>query len=610
MLIKKLLVLMEKWGLVLLVLCLVAAFTLAVWEGVQPRDGKDTLTLWASIMETLTSDSDSAKGWAKVMHLMFNATLAWAGVRVYMATAGLKWDNFAARYLARSHVIIIAGKTAESPSAHAAKKARHSAGLEVDKSALAVELALSMAPKHPVVLNLKSVDESNRTRLWEAGVTLLAEDLAMADVLKATGAHRASMLIAMRDHYGDNITLTRAAFSQALNNNDLECKCLIEPLSVKRIFKLQDYFEQHSLPRIRIFNEAELIARRILQNYPPDLPVALSDEAGVHLVLVGLGSVGQSILLQLARLGHYRSGKKPKVTIIDRNVKQQWREMAEAYPPLVTLLHVETQELKIEEVSESDVDRWLFDERPVTMAYVCTKDEIANLRFARLLVNRIQARDSEANLMTPKVVALDPPGGCVLSDYSVHGQHNGCFHVFSLVQADSEKQDAPDMERGSLISEVDDTRARQFHEGYCAKDLLECEKKPGAQPAPFNRPWAELPETARDANRITADHFEVKMRALGLRIVSKDEQVDPVVLTSDQLELLARMEHDRWWADRMLDGWTFHAVRDNQRKFHPNLVPYDELTEPIKQLDRDSVLQMVEILDGEGYVMTNSMSEI
>ena len=109
MLIKKLLVLMEKWGLVLLVLCLHVAFMLAVGEGMRPLAGKDALTLWDSLLETLTSDSDSAEGWAKIMHLMVNATLAWAGVRVYMTTAGLKWDNFAARFLARSHVIIIAG---------------------------------------------------------------------------------------------------------------------------------------------------------------------------------------------------------------------------------------------------------------------------------------------------------------------------------------------------------------------------------------------------------------------------------------------------------------------------------------------------------------------
>lgn len=268
-------------------------------------------------------------------------------------------------------------------------------------------------------------------------------------------------------------------------------------------------------------------------------------------------------------------------------------------------MNVETQELKIEEVSEDDVDRWLLDEIPVTMVYVCTKDEIANLRFARLLVNRVQQYHSGQNLLIPKIVALDPPGGCILSDYSEHGQHNGYFHVFSMVQPSSQKQADGDIERGSLIFEVDDTRARQFHEDYCAKDTVKCEENPGSQRAPLNMPWTELPESARNANRITADHFDVKMRALGYCVVSKKEQANSVALEPGQLELLARMEHDRWGADKVLDGWTFNAERDNKRKFHPNLVPYEELTEPIKQLDRNSVLQMIEILDNEGYVISN-----
>ena len=91
--IKKLIVFIEKWGMVLLVLGLFSVFGLAVHEGMKPKEGADAISVWTSIVNTLTSDSEQAEGWTKVMHLLFNATLAWAGVRVYMATAGLKWDN-------------------------------------------------------------------------------------------------------------------------------------------------------------------------------------------------------------------------------------------------------------------------------------------------------------------------------------------------------------------------------------------------------------------------------------------------------------------------------------------------------------------------------------
>lgn len=603
---KRLLVFFEKWGLLLLVICTGLFFGLAVIEEVGPKPGEDAVSLWMAVLNTATSDSDSSKDWAKSMHLLVNMSLAWAAIRVYMATAGLKWDNFAARYLARSHVIIVAGKSDSNLMDQSARSPRNPMAQQVDKAPLAIDLALSMAATQPVVLCLNTVDEGKRIQLWEAGVTVLNKDLAMVDVLKATGAKRASTLIAMRDHYGDNITLARAALAQGLDNPYLKCKCLIEPLSVKRSFKQEDYFETESLSRIRVFNESELIARSVIQAYPPDVPVAASDKEGVHVLLVGLGSIGQSLLLQLARIGHYRSGKKPKVTVIDRNVKLQWQQVLEAYPQLKLLLSVETQEQKIEDVSADDLDSWLFDERPVTIAYICTRDEIANLRIARQLLARMQLRASEGHARMADVVALDPPGGSVLSDYAQHGQHQGHFHLFSLVGSNRDQIAKPGESAVSLMSDVDDTRARKLHDDYCIKDLLECAKIPGKKPGPFNRPWTDLPETARDANRITADHFEVKMRAVGCRIVVKREGCEATVLSSDELEILARMEHARWEADRLLDGWTYGAVRDDKRKIQPNLVPYDELTEANKQKDRNSVLQMVEILVSEGLMISRS----
>jgi hypothetical protein len=317
----------------------------------------------------------------------------------------------------------------------------------------------------------------------------------------------------------------------------------------------------------------------------------------VHLLLVGLGSVGQSVMLHLARVGHYRSAMNPKVTVVDRNVKALWRQMQEAHPALNDWLTVETEETRIEDVGEAEIKRWLQDEHPPTMVYVCTRNEIANLRIARVLVRDLVEEQPSGGLAA-NVVALDPAGGCVLTDFSEHGSHGGRFHLFSLMRTEGEQQDSP--LTSGLLSDVDDRVAKQLHEDYCAKDDLECASNPGRQKAAANAPWAELAETYRDSNRWVADHFEVKLRAVGCKLVPTESGQPAAQWSEKEMDLLARMEHDRWWADRALDGWTYAPVRVNQRKLHNNMIPYEQLPEAVKKLDKDSVRTVMGVLRASG----------
>ncbi len=577
---KKLLIFIETWGLFFLVALTAGAFGLAARE---IMEGDPTLSVWDGMTQAALSDAEKATGWAGRMHLLINATLAWAAVRVYMATAGLKWDHFSARWLMRSHVVIVAGRDSGEGAAQTDSP---------EKTELALELALALAPTESVVLALTGIDEGQRGRLWQAGVRVVTDDLPTAQLLEATGVARARMLIAMRDDYGQNIALTHAAVSPSTDNPGLEVKCLIEPLAVRREFRVEDYFDERVRPQIRIFTEPELVARRLVQSFPPDAPVAQSDTEGVHVMIVGMGSVGQSILAHLARQGHYRSGKKPKVTVVDRSVSDRWREARQAYPALEQWLQVEKEETRFEEVGEKQVRKWLTDERPVTVAYVCTKDEIANLRIARLLLDGIKAQQREDHPVKANVVALDPAGGCVLADFAAHGGHEGRFHLFSLVRGAE-----------GFLSEMDDARARQFHEDYCRSDDELLRTQPGHQRAKANVPWAALPETLRNANRMTADHFDVKMRAIGCRVVPRAEATQaPVTLSAQDIEMLSLMEHNRWWADRAMDGWTLGA-RDDFNRLHPNMVPYEDLDEPAKQKDRNFVMHMVKVLENEGLLV-------
>jgi hypothetical protein len=77
-----------------------------------------------------------------------------------------------------------------------------------------------------------------------------------------------------------------------------------------------------------------------------------------------------------------------------------------------------------------------------------------------------------------------------------------------------------------------------------------------------------------------------------------------VELTADirQLtELLAMNTHNVWARERIAQGWRYGPQRDDVRKEHPGLVPYDELDESEKDHDRNTALETLKLIVQLGY---------
>lgn len=70
---------------------------------------------------------------------------------------------------------------------------------------------------------------------------------------------------------------------------------------------------------------------------------------------------------------------------------------------------------------------------------------------------------------------------------------------------------------------------------------------------------------------------------------------------SELVETLARNTHDVWARRRISGGWKYGSRQDAKQKKHPDLVPYDELSETEKQLDRDTVTEVLKVLVALGY---------
>ena len=50
---------------------------------------------------------------------------------------------------------------------------------------------------------------------------------------------------------------------------------------------------------------------------------------------------------------------------------------------------------------------------------------------------------------------------------------------------------------------------------------------------------------------------------------------------------LAQLEHDRWWADRVVDGWHYGPIRDNAAQVHPDMRPFTEIDSAARSKDAE-----------------------
>ena len=66
-------------------------------------------------------------------------------------------------------------------------------------------------------------------------------------------------------------------------------------------------------------------------------------------------------------------------------------------------------------------------------------------------------------------------------------------------------------------------------------------------------------------------------------------------------EALAANAHDLWARQRMADGWTLGPERDDHKKHHPGLIPYDDLAESEKEYDRIMAEETLKAIVAMGY---------
>lgn len=66
-------------------------------------------------------------------------------------------------------------------------------------------------------------------------------------------------------------------------------------------------------------------------------------------------------------------------------------------------------------------------------------------------------------------------------------------------------------------------------------------------------------------------------------------------------EKIAENVHENWSAGRIADGWVYGPARSDEKKTHPCLIPYDQLSEGEKEYDRNTAMETLKLIVALGY---------
>ena len=105
--------------------------------------------------------------------------------------------------------------------------------------------------------------------------------------------------------------------------------------------------------------------------------------------------------------------------------------------------------------------------------------------------------------------------------------------------------------------------------------------------------WTDLSAFHRQSNIAAADHLLVKVRYLldddSLTALSEADCRRAYArykeLYPEREELFQEMEHRRWMRFSQMCNWKYAPVRDNSRRLHPLLIPFEELPPAEKKKD-------------------------
>lgn len=422
---------------------------------------------------------------------------------------------------------------------------------------------------------------------------VLIGDATDPNLLKRAGVGEARGLFAVCENDGVNaaIIVQSQELTQNRTGEALTCLAHIADPQLCRLLREQESSLEHAPFQLELFNVFEHGARQLLNEYPAWNEESLKSGATPNLLVLGLGRMGENVVIHIARDWWNQQPdrkKHPQITIIDRKAMSIAASLSARYPQLNQACELIPIEI---DVHSSEFERATFlDKRKgkgFDRIYICLDNDALGLHAALTLLRHIPNNSSSI------IIRMTEEGGLARLLKNRKQSYKSLF-AFGYLG----KTCTPDL----LESTPRDILARAAHEQY----LQQLRITQNDLQDPLSQPWELLDEQYRKDNYHWVDHIRSLLEEIGYAIAPlTDWDAPSIQIPPNQIEHMAQMEHEKWCKDKESDGWRFApGPKDVKAKTSPDLVPWNELPESERKKNRALINGIPAFLAKAGYQMS------
>ncbi|MBE87578.1 MAG: hypothetical protein CMO69_07580 [Verrucomicrobiales bacterium] len=489
----------------------------------------------------------------------------------------LEWARWMAAALTFSGILLGAWKILRK-STDNVKIEELSNHLIIFGSGEVVESVLEEADKGdtPCVL-VSSCEELVKHRLEQKNLTVKISvkgnenPTLEAKHLELAGLSRASNFYALHSNDSENL---RAALLIRNMKRNADMKIIVrqdEPISCDLLQRNGLLSTDRDANGLRIISIDKTRARMLLKKYPLEWHDKYGQATKVHLAIPKLDSFTKAIVIQTAMVGHYKDGKKVNLWLDSEN---DLSEIEQDYPGIKKCLNFDFLEGK----SPGSVPE-IFQENTGSLTTVIMTHVSPEEGYIEAL--RLHEKFSSENHFRV-ILRSHLPGNSTDEKLDIGVVPFAEDLLENLEELDRVARQIHEVWYKGNEKRINEERA--IGNELKAKELIA---------KPTYKHWNELTEMQKDENRTAAHHIEVKIRAANLDPDQENLREEWAKLTDDDLDMLSRMEHERWAAPLWLRNYEV-GERDDEARRHPNLVSYDDLDIDTQNYDTDQVRRAID----------------